>query len=84
MTETLLIGDNVTGKEISVIKDPFKKDCVTEVNIFFRIGWNGEHRWTGSVGFVNGNTAGRQDIPVSPTFEEAVANMKTILNSVNQ
>lgn len=74
--------ENVTGQEISVIKDPFKKDCVTEINLFFRT-WTGKHEWSGSIVFTNDKTTGKQDIPKCSTFEEAVAHMKTILKSIN-
>ncbi len=81
MRENLLAG--VTGTEISVIKDPFKKACVGNIwmhyNTFLQEGY-----WEGWVEFKNGNTQGKQATPRCKTFEELVAAMRQILDFIEQ
>lgn len=77
-----LLG-NVTGKEISVIKDPFKKDCVGNVWMYYRTDF-GNCYWEGWVEFKNGNTDGKQTTPKCKTFEEVVASIRQILSSIEQ
>lgn len=81
MTE-ILIG-SITGKEISVIKDPFQKDCVGDIMIHYTTSFNTVY-WYATVEFKNGNTTGKQKTPQCQTFEEVVTHLKQILNSVNQ
>jgi hypothetical protein len=81
-TETLLLG-NVTGKEISVIKDPFQKNCIGDMSIR-RTSWGNKFYWYATVEFKNGSTKGEQKTPDCETFEEVIAHVKQILNSVNQ
>ena len=42
----------------SSINNPFKKDCITDINIFMRKNWSDEYRYYGYVNFENGNTKG--------------------------
>jgi hypothetical protein len=72
---------NVTGKEISVIKDPFLKDCVTDISIRYSTSFN-RCEWSGNVEFKNGNTEGKQSIPRCATIEEAITNLKIILDTI--
>lgn len=77
-----LLG-NVTGKEISVIKDPFNKDCIGDIAINYTTSF-GSRYWYARIQFKNGNTSGEQRTPNCETFEEVVAQIKIILNSINQ
>lgn len=75
--------DNVTGKEISVIKDPFIKDGVRGIWIRYSTNFNNPH-WNASVEFTNGNTKGEQNTPDCKTFEEVIICLKQILNEVER
>lgn len=82
MTDTLLLG-NVTGKELSPIKDPFKKDCVKEIMIRYSQMWSSDPPyWYANIEFKNGNTEAKQRTPNCETFEEVIVHMKQILNSL--
>ena len=51
-----------TVNEISILNNPFKKECVTEIMIRFVIhSFNKVGYWYGYVEFKNGATSGRQD-----------------------
>lgn len=76
-----LIGTSTTGKEISIIKDPFKNDYVSEVIIMYVTTW-GEPYWYAKISFKNGNTSGQQKTPEVDTFEEVIIHMKQIIESV--
>ena len=78
-----LLGD-VKGTELSVIKDPFGKDHVGDIIIHYRSTCIDKPYWVGSVEFRNGNTKGEQRTPHCDTFEELVAAMKQIMDSVNK
>lgn len=75
-----IIG-NVTGNELSVIKDPFNKDCVGDIAIHYTSTF-GKPYWWARVEFKNDNTKGEQRTPNCGTFEEIVAQVKIILDSV--
>lgn len=73
--------NGVTGKEISVIQDPFLKDCVTDIAIYYRTTFN-DPSWSGYVEFRNGKTEGKQSIPKCATIEEALNHLKIILDTI--
>lgn len=73
---TALFGE-AGGQAISVISDPFKNDCLTSVWMHFTNGG-----WGGWVEFRNGNTLGKQQAPECRTFDELLAAMRTIADSV--
>lgn len=75
--------DGILGTELSVIKDPFLKDCLDEVSIYYRT-WCGRKYWYAVVEFKNGNTKGEQKTPEVDTFEDVIYQLKTILNSIQQ
>lgn len=77
-----LLG-NATGKELSVIKDPFNKQGVADISIR-RTSWGSSWFWYGCVEFQNGNTKGEQRTPHCNTFEEVLSQVKIILDSVNK
>lgn len=70
------------AKSISVIKDPFQTNCITNVSINFTNGISTPY-WYGYVKFKNGNTEGEQRTNRTQSFEEIVAEIKQILNSIN-
>ncbi len=82
-----LIELNITDEEsrtISVIKDPFQTNCITNVGIHFSNGLGfGNPYWYGYVKFKNGNTEGEQRTNKTQTFEEIVIEIRQILNSLN-
>ena len=58
--------------ELTEIKDPFKKDNITEINFFYRrynIFGDEVNNFSANIKFVNGNTSGEQKIEAS-TFPE--------------
>lgn len=75
-----LLG-NVTGNELLVIKDPFNKDGIHEMFIHYT-SWMDKKYWWAQAKFKNGNTEGLQKTPDCDTFDEVIAHVKTILNSV--
>lgn len=77
-----LLG-NVTGRELSVIKDPFKKECAGDISIR-RTSWGQKWYWYAIIEFKNGNTKGEQKTPECETFEDVITQLKIILNSINQ
>lgn len=72
-----------TGSQLSVIKDPFNPESITDVDIHGQYAWgNKKFYWYARVKFMNGNTAGEQRTPDCSTFEEVVAAIKQIINSI--
>jgi hypothetical protein len=69
------------AKSISVIKDPFQTNCITNVSINFTTGFSNPY-WYGCVKFKNGNTQGEQRTSNTQTFEDIVVEIKQILNSL--
>jgi len=51
-----------TNKQVSIINDPFKKDCINEINISMDLSLFHPHsrRFRGYVKFKNGQTEGTQ------------------------
>lgn len=77
-----LLG-NITGNEISIIKDPFKKDCVGDIGIYYMSSCSVAYWWA-KVEFKNGNTKGEQRTPDCKTFEDVITHLKQILNTINK
>ena len=58
--------------ELTEMKDPFKKDNITEINFFYRrfnIFGDEVNKFNATIKFVNGNTSGEQRIEAD-TFPE--------------
>jgi hypothetical protein len=72
------------SKIISVIKDPFQTNCITNVGIHFSNSGYSKPYWYGYVKFKNGNTQGEQTTNQTQSFEEIVVEIRQILNSINQ
>lgn len=77
-----LLGES-NNHTLSIIKDPFLKDCVGNIGIN-RSSWGGKYYWWGRVEFINGNTKGEQKTPDCETFEEVLSAVKQILNSIKR
>jgi hypothetical protein len=50
--------NNEQENQLSVISDPFKKDCVNNIFMMMHTGYKGNTYWFGKVKFVNGKTEG--------------------------
>ena len=58
--------------ELTEMKDPFKKDNITEINFFYRrynVFGDEVNKFNATIKFVNGNTSGEQRIEAD-TFPE--------------
>ncbi len=78
MDITKLLGRAKESELPSIIKNPFGKDKIETINLEFR---NYDFRpayWRGSVGFSNGNTKGRQELEECETFEQLLAQLKAL------
>lgn len=72
------------SRSISVIKDPFQTNCITNVSINYSDGGGfATPYWYGFVKFKNGNTEGEQRTNKTQSFEEIVVEIRQILNSLN-
>jgi hypothetical protein len=70
--------------KISIIKDPFQINYITNVSInYFNGGNYSKPYWYGRVTFKNGNTVGEQNTNHVESFEEIVVEIRQILNSLN-
>lgn len=73
------------AKSISVIKDPFSNEYITNINISYSNGqFTSRPYWWGRIAFTNGKTSGEQRTNNVETFEEIVVEMRQIINSLNQ
>lgn len=79
MTQTLLNG---IGNEqmLSILKDPFKKACVTEVWVAAR-DLSDRPKFLGWVEFKNGNTTGKQDFK-GESFDDVVRQIKLFIQDL--
>jgi hypothetical protein len=70
-----------SGKEPSIVKDPFKRDNVTA--IFLAMSKRHGDEWTvwGTVEFKNGSTEGKQRF-TAETLEELAAQVKSFLETL--
>ena len=74
-----------TVNEISILNNPFKKECVTDILIKFSTGsFSGEKYWYGYVEFKNGGTSGRQDFKnyQSDEFKRLVLDIENFVKSL--
>ena len=56
----------------TILKDPFKKNCVKRIYVSYSESWGGQEWWAnGNVEFSNGNTKGEQTF-VGETFDEVL------------
>ena len=78
---SLLLGNFNNNKSLSVIKDPFLKDKVTDITIRYT-SWSNKFYWYAKIQFKNGNTSGEQITPDCDTFEEVLAQIKIIEQSI--
>ena len=70
-------------QELSVIKNPFLKDSIHSVSMHMSTGYKGDKDWWGHVCFKNETTEGKVSAKDCDTFEELIAQIKQILDSVN-
>jgi len=70
------------SKNISVIKDPFHSDNITEIFIHYFGKSSYKSYWWAIVKFKNGNTTGEQRTPDCPDFATVIAELKTISESI--
>ena len=64
-------------------EDPFTRDCIKNVHIFYRKCWSTDTHWTctGSIEFQKGNTKGEQKFEthtIEDTLEEMAKFIKTL------
>lgn len=71
------------SRGISIINDPFKPNCITNIWISYHNSGFGNPHWSGKVTFVNGKTTGEQKTNNVRNFEQVVVEMKQILDSIN-
>lgn len=64
----------------SVIKNPFSKDSITEIHLHFYTRY--KPHWSGSVVFKNGLTSGRQELRETDDFENIIAQIREIGDSL--
>jgi len=81
-----MLGLNLlNAKPLSILKDPFRKSCVTNVRIVMnRRGLydEGEPYWHASVDFRNGNTKGEQKFADRATFQEITSDVEAFLKTL--
>lgn len=67
----------------SIVKDPFKKNCVTRISITYEEGLFDNTKWSanGWVYFKNGNSKGQQDFK-GENFDSVVLQVKAFLNTL--
>ncbi len=79
-----LIGEDThkTGSYVSVINDPFMKDCLEGISIFCRKTYENEFVWSAWVKFKNGDTKGEQRIEDAKSIDEVLIKIKSILQTI--
>jgi hypothetical protein len=70
-----------TESRISVLKDPFKKECLRDVLINICRRSDGTTRTWGKIEFVNGNTVGQQKFEAE-TFDALMAQMRAFIETI--
>jgi hypothetical protein len=63
---------------ISILQDPFKKDCVSSIDFTYRKFVN---RWDATVRFKNGNTGGHQEF-TNPDFVSIVKEVEAFIKTL--
>lgn len=76
-----LIGEK--DNKIQIHKNPFSKNFITDVRIFFTTSFEAE--WRASVVFKNGDTKGEQTFKVmgAEGFQNIVTQVQTFINSLD-
>lgn len=74
--------NNEQENQLSVINDPFKKDCVRNILMAMHTSYNGNTYWYGKVKFVNGKTEGEHRTSDHDTFEAMYVELKQVLESI--
>lgn len=77
----LSMFNKTDNDKISVISNPFTKESVSSISIYYR-KWSGGNYWYSRVEFENGNTKGEQRTPECATFEEVIIHLKQVLESI--
>lgn len=67
-------------RALSIIQDPFKKDKIKRIH--FHMGYGRPNEWIGSVEFQNGDTSGEQSIKPTDDFNNAVLQIRAIIDSL--
>ena len=67
----------------SVINDPFSKNCVTDITVYFRQHTFDKTKWsaTGIIEFTNGSTSGKHKF-TGDTFDDVVLQIKSAIKSL--
>lgn len=68
---------------ISIIKDPFNKNCMTTFFLHCNKGFGGDWRYTGWVEFANGKTEGKQKFD-APDLHSLLLKMETFIKELEQ
>lgn len=76
---TKLLGSGKPFDMPAIIKDPFHQDRVTSITLDWR---KYKGKWTGDVGFQNGDTTGRQNLIEGEDLDAMVAQIKAILETL--
>lgn len=83
---TDLLNSGTPGKLPSIHVDPFKKDCIKDIDIHMTSPWigNGAPYWWATVAFKNGNTEGKQkfDGYKVDEFERLIRDIQNFINSL--
>ena len=68
----------------SIVKDPFKKNCVTGITVRFEANIFNSEKWDadGYVYFKNGNSNGQQNFK-GDTFDSVVIQIKAFLETLD-
>ena len=76
------IGNSING--ISILKDPFKKDCVTEVMLKIATSCFSpyEKYCYAYVEFKNGNTTGKQNFPRCNDFNKLTKDVQAFIETL--
>lgn len=70
------------GQSLSILNDPFKKECVAELHIHWYSGkYSFSNGISGSVEFKNGTTSGVQKF-TGETIADIVQKMESFINSL--
>lgn len=76
----LELNNKQSADSLSVINDPFKKDKIKTISL--HMGFYGTGVWSGNIEFVNGSTEGKQKIDTTTDFNNAVMQLKAIIDSI--
>lgn len=76
-----LLGFNGKSSLPSLVKDPFLKDKVTDIDIHYSCNYSGKWSCWATVEFKNGNTSGKQRFD-GETFDDVVLDIKRFLETL--